>query len=198
MSNFAPLVSGERVVVDLPKAAQSVMPVRHFRLDQLDGRTVTLRAKAPIGAVPVGVPATLTVERNKVVLESVVVAATPPDALTVVLADGPDRRAYPRAPLSLAVELEPLHGSRRPLEGVTSNISLGGLMARTDDPLPVGERSFVVIGEAPDQVMALAGVIDCKVQPSGLYVIRLQFSLLSRGHEQRLAGWIDHALGGTA
>jgi hypothetical protein len=198
MAVFAPLESGEPVVVDLPKAAQSVMHVRHFKLDRLDGRKVTLRAKAPIGAVPAGVPATLTVERNQVVLESVVVSATPPDALTVVLADGPDRRVYPRAPLRLAVELEPLSGPRRPVEGLTSDVSLGGLKARTRDPLPVGERSFVVLGEAPDQVMALAGVLECKVEPSGLYMIRLQFSLLSSGHEHRLAGWINHVLPGTA
>jgi hypothetical protein len=198
MSSYDPLGPGEPVLVDMPAAAQSVMPVRHFWLDRLDGRVATLRAKVPIESVPAGVPAALTVGRNRVVLESVIVSATPPDTLTVVLADGPERRAYPRVPLVLKVQLEILSSPGSPVFAVTSNVSLGGLMARTEHPVRVGERSFVAIGDAPDQVMALARVLECYIEPSELYVIRLQFTLLSRGHEQRLAGWIDRAIGGSA
>jgi hypothetical protein len=56
------------------------------------------------------------------------------------------------------------------------------------------QRTFVVIGDPRDaEVMAIARVVQCRIQATGLYEIRLEFSSLAGEHESRLRSWINAA-----
>ena len=39
-------------------------------------------------------------------------------------------------------------------------------------------------------VMAIARVVECRIQPTGLYEIRLEFSSLGGDHKDRLREWM--------
>ena len=194
MSDYHYLARGQAVVLDLPAPIRRDMPVRHFTLDRIEGRDALLRAAEPVAPVMAGVPAMLTVGNRLSLLESVVVGAAPPDGLAVRLALSPDRRAYPRIDLELPVELEPLGSPGEARRGTTSNVSVGGAVCRTERPVPEDSRAFVVLGAHGDAgVMAIARVVECRIQPTGLYQIRLEFSSLGGDHEDRMREWIHHA-----
>jgi hypothetical protein len=194
MPDYHFLVRGQAVLLDLPAPIRRDMPVRHFTLDRIEGRNALLRAAEPVAPVSAGVPAMLTVGRELSLLESVVLGAIAPDRLAVRLAVTPDRRSHVRADVELAVELEPLgtHGAAR--QGVAFNVSVGGAVCRTERPMPEKQRVFVVLGNLADaEVMAIARVVDCHIQPTGLYETRLEFTSLAGEHQERLQSWINAA-----
>lgn len=195
MSDYHYLSRGQAIVLDLPAPVRRAMPVRHFTLDRIDGRDALLRASEPVAAVTPGVPAMLTVGNDLSLLESVVVAADPPDGIAVRLAVSPDRREHGRMDLELPIELEPLGTGGEVRRGLTFNVSMGGAVCRTERPLVEDQRAFVVLGQPADgEVMAIARVIECRIQPTGLYEIRLEFSSLAGEHATRLKEWMDAAL----
>jgi hypothetical protein len=194
MSDYHYLARGQAVVLDLPAPVRRAMPVRHFTLDRIHGRDALLRAAEPVAPVMPGVPAMLTVGNTLSLLESVVVAADPPDGIAVRLAVSPDRREHNRIEMELPIELEPLGTPGEARRGLTFNVSMGGAVCRTERPLREESRTFVVLGTPDDgEVMAIARVIECRIQPTGLYEIRLEFSSLAGDHATRLKGWMDAA-----
>ena len=194
MSDYHYLARGQAIVLDLPAPVRRAMPVRHFTLDRIDGRDALLRAAEPVAPVTPGVPAMLTVGNDLSLLESVVVAFDPPDGLAVRLAVSPDRREHGRVELELPIELEPLGTPGEIRRGLTFNVSMGGAVCRTERPLYENQRTFAVLGNPQDgDVMAIARVIECRIQPTGLYEIRLEFSSLAGEHATRLKGWVDGA-----
>ncbi len=194
MPDYHYLTRGQAIVLDLPAPVRRDMPVRHFTLDRIEGRDALLRASVPVAPVMAGVPAMLTVGNELSLLESVVLGSVSPDGLAVRLAVSPDRRAYTRVELELAVELEPLGSGGAVRQGLTFNLSMGGAVCRTDRPMPEDHRAFVVIGSRPDaEVMAIARVVECRIEPTGLYQIRLEFTSLAGEHEARLRSWIKGA-----
>ena len=195
MSDYHYLARGQAIVLDLPAPIRRDMPVRHFTLDRIEGRDALLRASEPVSPVMAGVPAMLTVGRELSLLESVVVGADPPNGRAVRLAVSPDRRIYTRTALELPVELEPLGAPGEARKGLTFNVSMGGAVCRTERPLREDQRTFVILGDPQDaEVMAIARVVECRIQPTGLYEIRLEFSSLAGEHESRLRAWINAAV----
>jgi hypothetical protein len=194
MSDYHYLARGQAIVLDLPSPVRRDMPVRHFTLDRIEGRDALLRAAEPVSPVMAGVPAMLTVGRDLSVLESVVVGAIAPNGLAVRLAVSPDRRAHTRVEMELPVELEPLGTPAEARRGLTFNVSMGGAVCRTERPMREDQRAFVVLGDPRDaEVMAIARVVQCRIQATGLYEIRLEFSSLAGEHEARLRSWINAA-----
>jgi len=194
MTDYHYLAPGQAIVLDLPAPVRRDMPVRHFTLDRIEGRDALLRASEPVAPVMAGVPAMLTIGRELSLLESVVLGAAPPDGLAVRLAVSPDRRVHVRADLELAVELEPLGTQGEARRGMTFNVSMGGAVCRTERPMREDQRAFVVLGDPDDaEVMAIARVIECRIEPTGLYEIRLEFTSLAGDHAERLSSWIGGA-----
>ena len=194
MSDYHYLARGQAIVLDLPAPVRRAMPVRHFTLDRIDGRDALLRAAEPVAPVTPGVPAMLTVGNDLSLLESVVVAADPPDGIAVRLAVSPDRRKHGRVDLEIPIDLEPLGTPGETRRGLTFNVSMGGTVCRTERPLREDQRTFVVLGRPQDgEVMAIARVVECRIQATGLYEVRLEFSSLAGEHATRLRGWIDGA-----
>ena len=194
MTDYHYLARGQAVVLDLPAPVRRDMPVRHFTLDWIEGREVRLRAGQPVAPVMAGVPAMLTVGNHLSLLESVVVGAAPPDGLAVRLAVSPDRRVYARTELELPVELEPLGSQGEVRRGMTFNVSMGGAVCRTERPLAEDSRAFCVLGNGDDgEVLAISRVVECRIEPTGLYEIRVEFTSLAGEHEDRLMSWISAA-----
>jgi hypothetical protein len=71
---------------------------------------------------------------------------------------GEDRRAHPRAEVAIAILCERVGGP--PLEGVTSDLGIGGTFIETTELLPFGTR-VVIVGRLPGTTtdLRLPGIV---------------------------------------
>lgn len=186
------LFEGQPVTLELPAPIRSSMPIRHFKLASLDGRDAVLRAGEPVGAVPTGSPVVLTIGLMGGALEGTITASAPPDGLNVRLAEQLDRRSYRRVAVSVPIELEPIDGPGTAIEAVSGDISEGGIVVHSSEPLDASRRAFVVIpGPWLTPVMAIGQVVDCGMSAGqNFYEIRIQFTSLADEQRHQLRTWI--------
>jgi hypothetical protein len=196
------LFEGQAVTLEMPAPVRRAMAVRHFRLASLVGRDAVLRAGKPLGVVTAGSPVVLTVGLQAESVEGTVIASAPPDGLNVRLAETLDRRVYRRVPVSVGVDIEPIDGPGTVIPAVSGNLSEGGIVVHSAQPLELDRRAFVVIaGPWLTPVMAIGQVIESVIEAGdNFYQIRMQFTSLADEHRQQLRTWIARlaAAGPTA
>ena len=97
-----------------------------------------------------------------------------------------DRRYAIRFPFAADVELVDMESGAR-IEGVTSDISLGGCFVCTSKPLPIGTRMRIILSRKGQVVEALAAVRVLKPRIG----MGIEFIDVEAPYHEVLARWIE-------
>jgi PilZ domain-containing protein len=183
---------GGRVQLTFPR---SIGWSGRYVVDDVDGGdTVTVRPIAGrAGDAPVGTPCfvTYTMGQHRLTTEAITIDCGPAGAvLQLRLAD---QRRFPRYRRPIAVEIDVPQTALGLVEGVSEDISLGGLRARVPVGIPTDRRAFVALGQADAQpILVAAKILTCA--PSGVgtsHVVRVEFTLVSPDDQARLFALVD-------
>lgn len=104
-----------------------------------------------------------------------------------------DQRRFPRFRRPTAMTIEVPTTSAGLIEGVTEDLSLGGLRAKLPVAVPTDRRSFVSLELAGgDPIMTVARTLSCTpVGGRGAHLVRVQFTAVSANDQARLFVLLD-------
>jgi hypothetical protein len=186
----SPLVVGAAITIEFPTAVVSHDGKGPYVVVDVDGHD-TLTARSMLGeppAVRVGTPCLVhsTIEAERQIREAIVLSSGPGGVIVQVHPADEHRLPHCRRPMTVLVEVP---GTQLGVvEGVTEEISVGGVRARVPVELPTCRRAFISLpGEDSTPILAVATILACgPTIAERTYFLRAEFTLVSPHDQLRL------------
>jgi hypothetical protein len=193
---------GERVQIDFPGLSASDDWSGRYVLSDIDGSD-TITARPIIGSSPclrAGTPVLVgyQIDGHRLHVGGIVINCGPSGA--IIRLHTAEQRRFPRFCRPVAVSIEIPHTNLGVIEGLTEDISLGGLRAALPLPTPVDRRAFIAVGVAgSNPILAMGRILSCVARDHrSSHVVRAQFTLISASDQARLFALLDWPLVDTA
>jgi hypothetical protein len=186
---------GERLQIDFPRLSVPDEPSRRYVVADIDDNgNVTAR---PIGGCPpsarTGTPCTVQyhagAEPRRV---AAILVSCGPGGVVMQLHAG-DQRRFPRYHRRVAMTIEVPQTNLGVIDGVTEDVSVGGLRARIPVALPADQHAFISLDLAgSDPILAAARTLSCApIGARASHIVRVQFTILSAQDQARLFALLE-------
>lgn len=186
---------GDRIRVDFPTSNSPSDPSGRYVVADIDGAdNITA---LPLGFSPpplrAGSPCLVQYGAGQRRLNVGAIALSSGPGGVVMQLHTLDQRRFPRfrRPISLTIEVP--HTTLGVIDGVTEDVSLGGLRAHVPVAVPTDRRAFVSLGVASaDPILAVARTLSSNpVGAQGTHAVRVQFTVISPQDQARLFALLD-------
>ncbi len=190
---------GSLVFIEFPTDVAGQEAALVYTVVDIDLRG-NLTAEAVVGAAPAVHAETPCLVRYRDGLEDQTIEAlalTSSEGSVIARLNTGDARRYPRSRAEVPVTIE-LPGTSLPVaEGVTEDVSLGGLRARLPVPLPAARHVFVAVHpDGTPPIVAVARVVSCDAAASGAgYIARVEYTLMPPIDQARLWSLVESPTG---
>jgi hypothetical protein len=189
-----PLVGG-RIQIDFPRLITAFDSSGRYTVTDID-RLETITVRPIVGCAPVlrsGTPALVrySVDGRRLQVGAIVVSCGSGGA--VLQLQGGEQRRSPRYRRPIAVTIDVPQTSLGVVDGITEDISLGGLRAIIPVAIPADQRAFISLAVvAADPILMMGRTLSCApVAVRGGHALRVQFTLVSACDQARLFAVLD-------
>jgi hypothetical protein len=186
---------GDRIRIDFPKLTTSLDGSGRYKVTDIDGdETITVR---PIVGCPPGVRSGTPVlvgylvGGRRIQVGAIVVSCGTGGAVLQLYVG--EQRRFPRHRRPVAVTIEVPQTSLGVIDGITQDISTGGLRAIIPLAIPVDQRALISLGvAAADPILMMGRTLSCvPVAVRRGHVLRVQFTVVSASEQARLFAFLD-------
>jgi hypothetical protein len=186
---------GDRIRVDFPTSNSPSDPSGRYIVADIDGAdNITA---LPLGFSPpamrAGSPCLVEYRRGQRRVNVGAITLNSGPGGVVMQLHTLDQRRFPRFRRPIALTIEVPHTTLGVIDGVTEDVSLGGLRAHVPVAVPTDRRAFVSLGVATaDPILAVARTLSCNpVGARATHVVRVQFTVISAQDQARLFALLD-------
>src|SRR5579862_7909574 len=186
---------GGRIQVDFPRLSTSLDASGRYVVTDIDGAE-TITARPIVGCPPgarSGTPVLVgySIDGRRVQVGAIVVSCGPGGAILQLYAG--EQRRFPRHRRPIAVTIEVPQTSLGVIDGITEDISLGGLRATIPVAIPVDRRAFISLCVAAvDPILMMGRTLFCAPVPIRRgHILRVQFTVVSASDRARLFAFLD-------